>query len=57
MLANKPKSFCKTCIIDTEYSDCHKKIVIFLRVSIKGTPSNNIVYSDYKHFNQNEFLH
>ena len=51
MLANKPKSFCKTCIIDTEYSDCHKKIVIFLRVSIKGTPSNNIVYSDYKHFN------
>ena len=57
MLTNKPKSFCKTCTIETGLSDCHKMIVTYLRVSFKRIPSKNIVYRDYKHFNQNDFLH
>ena len=32
-------------------------IETFLRVSFKRIPSKNIVYRDYKHFNQNDFLH
>ena len=31
--------------------------VTFLRASFKIIPSKNIVYRDYKHFNQNDFLH
>ena len=57
MLSSKPKSFCKTCTIETELSDCHKIIVTFLRASFKRIPSKNIFYRDYKHFNQNELLH
>ena len=54
---NKPKSFCKTSTVETGLSDCHKMIVTFLRASFKIIPSKNLVYRDYKHFNQNEFLH
>ena len=57
VVTNKPKSFCKTCTIETGLSDCHKMIVTFLRASFKRRPSKNIVYRDYKHFNQNYFLH
>ena len=57
MLTNKPKSFCKTCPTEKGLSDCHKMIVTFLRASFKKIPSKNIVFRDYKHFNQNEFLH
>ena len=35
MLTNKPKSFCKTCIIETGLNDCHKMILTFLRASFK----------------------
>ena len=38
-LKNKPKSFCKTCTIETGLSDCHKMIVTFLRASFKRIPS------------------
>ena len=31
--------------------------VAFLRASFKIIPSKNIVYRDYKHFDQNDFLH
>ena len=57
MLTNKPKSFCKTCTIEKRLSDCHKMIVRFLRAFFKRIPSRNIVYGNYKHFNQNHFLH
>ena len=57
ILISKPKSFCKTCTIQTGLSDCHKMIATFLRTSFKRIPSKNIVYRDYKHFNPNEFLH
>ena len=57
MLTNKSKSFCKTCTIETGLSDCHKMTVTFLRASFKRIPSKSSVYRDYKHFNQNEFLH
>ena len=57
MLTNKPKSLCKTCTRETGLSGCHKMIVTFLRASFKRIPSKNIVYRDYKHFNQNGFLH
>ena len=32
-------------------------VVTFLRASFKRIPSKNVVYRDYKHFNQNEFFH
>ena len=57
MFTNKPKAFCKTCTIGTGLSDCHKMIVTFLRAFFKRILSKNIVYRDYKHFNQNDFLH
>ena len=57
MLTNKPKSFCKTYNIEAGLSDCHKMIVTFLRASFKIITSKNIVYRDYKHFNQNDFFH
>ena len=57
MLTQKPESCSKTCTIETGLTDCHKMIVTFLRASFKRIPSENIVYRDYKHFNQNEFLH
>ena len=57
MLTNKPKSFCKTSTIEAELCDCRKMILTFLRASFKSIPSKNIIYRDYKHFNQIEFLH
>ena len=57
MLTNKPISFCKTYTIETGLSYRHKMIVTFLRASFKRVPSKNTVQRDYKHFNQNEFLH
>ena len=32
-------------------------ILTFLRTSFRRIPSKNIVYRDYKRFNQNELLH
>ena len=32
-------------------------IVAFLKASFKRIPSKNIAHRDYKHFNQNDFLH
>ena len=43
--------------IETGLSGCRKMVVTFLRASFKRIPSKKIVYRDYKHFNQNEFLH
>ena len=57
MLTNKPKFFCKTCTIETGLGDYHKMILTFLRTSFRRIPSKNIVYRDYKRFNQNELLH
>ena len=58
MLINKPKLSVK--LVGTNeagLTNCHKMIVIFLRESFKRILSKNIVYRDFKHFNQNEFLH
>ena len=44
-------------IIETGLSDCYKMLREFLRESFKRIPSKNIVYKDYKHFNQNQSLH
>lgn len=57
MLTNKPKSFCKTCTIETGLSDCHKMIVTCLRAVFKKLPPKNINYRDYKNFDQDKFLH
>ena len=57
MPTNKSKSFWKTCSIKTGLRDCYKIIVTFLRLSFKRIPSKNIVYRDYKHFNQNKIFH
>lgn len=57
MLSSKPRSFCKTCTIEAGPNDCHKLVVTFFRASFKRIISKNFVYTDYKHFNQNEFLH
>ena len=57
MLTNKPKFFCKTCTTETGLGDYHKMILTFLRTSFRRIPSKNIVYRDYKRFNQNELLH
>ena len=48
---SQPKVFCKICVIETEFSDCHEIIVTLLRAFFKRIPSENFVYRDYKHFN------
>ena len=57
MLTSKPKSFCKTNIIETRLRICRKIMVTLLTAYFKRIPSKKIVYRNYKHFNQNEFLH
>ena len=53
MLTNKLKSFCKTSTIETRLSDYHEMKVTFARASFKRIPSENMIYINCQHFNQN----
>ena len=56
MLANRPRRFHNTSLIETGLSDCHKMIVSVFRAFFKRLPAKVIEYRNYKTFDQNEFL-
>ena len=55
-LTNHPKSFQHTFVIETALSDHHKFIGSYLRTKFTRLPAKNILYRDYKNFNENLFL-
>ena len=57
MLTNKSRSFQKTSTVVTGLSDCHKMVITCLKSYFKKQPPKNIIYRDYKNFNEKEFLH
>ena len=55
-LTNHPKCFQHTCVIETAISDHHKLIGSFLKSKFHRIPPKNIIYRDYKNFNEKVFL-
>ena len=55
MLANHPRSFQDTSVIETGLSDCHKMTVTVLKVHFQKLPPKVITYRDYKNFNTEIF--
>ena len=51
-LTTHPKCFQKTCVTETGLSDFHKLISSFLKSRYQRLPAKNIIYRDYKHFNE-----
>ena len=56
MLANRPRSFHNTNLIETGLSDCHKMIVSVFRAFFKRLLANVIEDRNYKTFDHDEFL-
>ena len=56
MLANRPRSFHNTSLIETGLSDCHKMIVSAFRAFFKRLPAKVIEYWNYKTFDQSKLL-
>ena len=57
MLANKPHCFQKTSTVVTGLSDFHKMIISCLKTTFKKIPPRKIIFSDYKKFDEPNFLH
>ena len=55
-LSNHPRCFKNTCVIETGFSDYHLLIGTFLKASFHKIPPKNIVYRDYRNFDENLFL-
>ena len=56
MLTNRPRSFHKTSIIETGFSDHHNMISSFFRTHFERLKSKKIEYINYKKFYQSNFL-
>ena len=56
MLTNRPRSFHKTSIIETGFSDHHNMIPSFFRTHFERLKSKKIEYRNYKKFYQSNFL-
>ena len=56
ILTNRPRSFQKSCLIETGISDHHKLVMTFLRCHFQKLPAKHILYRSYKHFNEESFL-
>ena len=56
ILTNRPRSFQKSCLIETGISDHHKLIMTFFRCHFQKFPAKNISYRSYKHFDEELFL-
>ena len=57
MLANKPKGFHRTNLIETGISDCHKLILPFFKPYFKRIPAKITEYHNYSKFNAAVFIH
>jgi len=56
ILTNHPGSFQKSSLIETGTSDHHKLVITFLRAHFQKIPPKNIIYRNYKYFDQCKFL-
>ena len=57
LLTNRPRSFHKTGIFETGFSDHHKLILSVFRSYFIRIPPKTIEYRNYKNFNETIFLH
>ena len=57
LLTNRPRSFHKTGIFETGFSDHHKLILSVFRSYFIRIPLKTIEYKNYKNFDQTVFLH
>ena len=57
MLTNRPKCFQKTSAVVSGPSDFHEMIVPFLKTTFKKIPPKNIIFRDYKKFDEQNFLY
>ena len=57
LLTNKPRSFHKTDIFETDFSDHHKLILSVFRSYFIRIPPKTTEYRNYKNFNETVFLH
>ena len=57
LLTNRPRSFHKTVIFETGFSDHHKLILSVFRSYFIRIPPKPIEYRNYKNFNETAFLH
>ena len=57
MLTNKRRSFYNTSAVTRGLSDCHKLMLSCLRAHFKRLLSKNIIYRDYKTFDEAKFLY
>ena len=56
LLTNHPRCFQHACVIETAISDHHKLIGSFLKSKFQRLPPKNILYRDYKNFDEKLFL-
>ena len=54
-LTNSSNSFQHTTVISTGLSDCHKMPITVLKTTFEKVKPKEIMYRDYKHFNENKF--
>ena len=57
LLTNRPRSFHKTDIFETGFSDHHKLILSVFRSYFIRIPPKTTEYRNYKNFNETVFLH
>ena len=55
MLTNRPHCFQKTSTVVTGLSDFHKMIISYLKTTFKKFPTKNIIFRDYKKFDEHNF--
>ena len=57
LLTNKPKSFQKTFVCETDLSECHKLVATIFRSTFIKLPPEVVKYRRYKNFDENKFCH
>ena len=57
MLTNRPNCFQKTSTVVTGLSDFHRMIISCLKTTFKTIPPKNIIFRDYKKFDEQNFLY
>ena len=56
ILANKPRSFQSTCVIETGLSDFHRMTVTILKSHFRKLPPKIVTYTDFKRFENESFI-
>ena len=56
ILANRPKSFQSTCVIETELSDFHRMTVSLLKMHFRKLPPRSISYRDFSNYHNANFI-